>query len=311
MDAAMTNKNTAPAKEKSPDLTGMRSGRLTVVGRTDQRRRGSVLWRCRCDCGNEILAEAYKIRSGLVASCGCSRKGHGIKDITGQQFGRLTALYRLEKKQGSSYLWPCRCSCGNEVEVPVNGLLFGKRQSCGCARTESLQNRDGDIRGQQFGRLTAIEPLDRRYHGSVVWRCRCSCGNEYEAPYNMLLSGNTTSCGCKKKEHPQPPLHYVEGTCIEMIDQQNLRKDNTSGCTGVTAVRNGRWRAELTFRGKRYFLGTYINKQNAINARKEAEDRIFGGFLEKYYEESPLQKHEYENKRKARMERLHTKRIAV
>ena len=285
MDAAMTNKNTAPAKEKSPDLTGMRSGRLTVVGRTDQRRRGSVLWRCRCDCGNEILAEAYKIRSGLVASCGCSRKGHGIKDITGQQFGRLTALYRLEKKQGSSYLWHCRCSCGNEVDVPVNGLLFGKRQSCGCARRETLQKRAGDIRGQQFGRLTAIEPLEERYHGNVLWRCRCSCGNECEIPYSMLLSGNTTSCGCKRKEHEQPPLHYVDGTCIEMINRKTVRKDNTSGYTGVTAVRGGKWKAEITFRGKRQHLGTFSSLESAVEARKKAEGRVFGEYLDRYYSE--------------------------
>ena len=268
---------------KTNDLQGLRSGRLLVLKKTELRRRGSVLWLCRCDCGRDVLAEAYKLQAGLVKSCGCSRRGQGIKDITGRQFGRLTALYRLDKKQGSAYLWHCRCSCGKELDVPVNGLLFGKRQSCGCARIETLQNRAGDIRGRQFGRLTAIEPLEERYHGNVLWRCRCSCGKECEIPYSMLLSGNTTSCGCKKKEHEQPPLHYVDGTCIEMIKRKRVRKDNTSGCTGVTAIRGGKWKAEITFQGKRRHLGTYFTLESAVEARKKAEGRIFGEYLDKYY----------------------------
>ncbi len=261
----------------------MRSGRLTAIEKTDQKKRGSILWRCRCDCGRETLVEAYKIRSGATTSCGCARKGHGVKDLTGQQFGRLTALYRLDKKQGSTYLWKCRCSCGNEVDVPVNSLLFGKQQSCGCARREFLQSRAGDITGQQFGRLTALYPLKERYHGNVIWRCRCSCGTECEVSYSMLLSGNTTSCGCKKKENPQPPLHYVDGTCIEMIDRSDVRKDNTSGYTGVTPVRGGKWRAEITFKGKRYYLGTFSSLENAAHVRKKAEERIFGEYLDRYY----------------------------
>lgn len=265
------------------DITGMRSGKLTALEKTDQKRRGSALWRCRCDCGKEVLLEAYKIRSARVTSCGCSRKGKSVKDITGRQFGRLTALNRLDKKKGSSYLWRCRCSCGKETEVSVNALLSGKIQSCGCTRVERMQNRAVDIRGKTFGMLTALEPLDRRYQNSVLWKCRCSCGNECEVAYNQLVSGNTTSCGCKKQMHEQPPLHYIDGTCIEMIERRSLRKDNTSGFTGVIAQKNGSWKAEITFQGKRQYLGTYPDRMSAALARKRAENRIFGEYLDSYY----------------------------
>ena len=68
-----------------------------------------------------------------------------------------------------------------------------------------------------------------------------------------------------------------------MIERNSLRKDNTSGCTGVTALKNGRWRAEITFRGKRYYLGSYRERSSAIQARREAEERLFGRFLNEYY----------------------------
>ena len=52
---------------------GQRFGRLTVLGRTDQRARcGVILWLCRCDCGREPLARADQLAGGKTRSCGCA-----------------------------------------------------------------------------------------------------------------------------------------------------------------------------------------------------------------------------------------------
>lgn len=38
------------------DLTRRKFGRLVVIGRSDKRaKNGSVLWECKCDCGNTTL----------------------------------------------------------------------------------------------------------------------------------------------------------------------------------------------------------------------------------------------------------------
>lgn len=40
-----------------------------------------------------------------------------IKDLTGQKFGRLTAIeFRGTNKSGNA-LWLCKCDCGNETVV--------------------------------------------------------------------------------------------------------------------------------------------------------------------------------------------------
>ena len=58
-----------------------------------------------------------------------------------------------------------------------------------------------DLTGQRFGRLTAIEPTKERKNGYIMWRCLCDCGNETEARENSLVSGNTKSVGCLRKEN--------------------------------------------------------------------------------------------------------------
>ena len=50
---------------KSPDITGNKYGRLTVIGRSDKRQkrgnRSTPLWECRCECG----AITYKAKDTL------------------------------------------------------------------------------------------------------------------------------------------------------------------------------------------------------------------------------------------------------
>lgn len=266
------------------DLTGIRSGKLVALEQTEEKRRGVILWKCRCDCGREFLAEGYKISKGMIGSCGCARNLHQIKDLSGQKFGKLTALQRLNKKLGTSYAWLCRCDCGRLTEVSTNALLQGKTKSCGCGKIEGLKKLAKDIRGKRFGRLTALEPTEQRFGGSVVWRCQCDCGKEADVAYNSLVSGNTKSCGCLLKEHQSPAeyMHYIDGTCIELLERKGLRRDNTSGCTGVTFC-HGKWKAQINFKGKAYYLGIYTKIEDAIAVRKEAEEQIFGQFIEWYY----------------------------
>lgn len=56
-------------------------------------------------------------------------------DLTGMRFGRLVAEYKTSKRdyKGSVY-WHCRCDCGNEIDVPADGLRTGNNLSCGCLK---------------------------------------------------------------------------------------------------------------------------------------------------------------------------------
>lgn len=58
------------------DLIGQRFGRLTVVAYIPPEKRTArqYNWWCRCDCGNEIKANASKLKGGLQQSCGCLKR---------------------------------------------------------------------------------------------------------------------------------------------------------------------------------------------------------------------------------------------
>jgi hypothetical protein len=56
------------------DLTGKRFGKLTVLEYTNERRNGSVMWLCKCDCGNTKLIRQQNLTKGNTVSCGCFRK---------------------------------------------------------------------------------------------------------------------------------------------------------------------------------------------------------------------------------------------
>ncbi len=55
------------------DLTGQRFGRLVVVERSDNDKRGRSTWKCQCDCGKYSIQSSTNLREGHVVSCGCAR----------------------------------------------------------------------------------------------------------------------------------------------------------------------------------------------------------------------------------------------
>ena len=91
---------------KYKDLTGLRIGKLTVMEPTEERIRNAVVWRCRCDCGNEILVESRRLKPGAIYSCGCVKNPYdGIKDLTGLRFGKLTVKENPAIKQKTGILY--------------------------------------------------------------------------------------------------------------------------------------------------------------------------------------------------------------
>jgi len=61
------------------DLTGQRFGRLTVIEFAKKTKDRQFMWKCKCDCGNEVDVRGYSLRSGKTKSCGCLQKEINIK----------------------------------------------------------------------------------------------------------------------------------------------------------------------------------------------------------------------------------------
>ena len=56
---------------KQLNLTGERFGKLVAIKTIGKNKNGGYLWKCKCDCGNEIMANVGNLKNGHTKSCGC------------------------------------------------------------------------------------------------------------------------------------------------------------------------------------------------------------------------------------------------
>ena len=68
---------------KTKDLSNQKFGYVTAIKATKNRDHASIVWLCKCDCGNEVLLSArYLKQSDKSPSCGkgCVNKGPQLKE---------------------------------------------------------------------------------------------------------------------------------------------------------------------------------------------------------------------------------------
>lgn len=151
------------------DMVGKRCGRLLVlesVGKTHNRK---TIWRCQCDCGKEKFLTGTRLRASRrpTKSCGCLvsdrvslSNQRRAKDLTGQRFGRLTAV-RPAANLHSCSSWECRCDCGTVIIARTGNLMQGGTRSCGCLRIAA-----------EFARGTNINSMDVPFEVTNVIKTR-------------------------------------------------------------------------------------------------------------------------------------------
>lgn len=280
--AKRTEITISPVPDTRPKIkVGCRVGKLIVAAPTSQRKCGYTVWECRCDCGGRILLDTRCLQRGTILDCGCqSRTKPGQSDITGMRFGKLVAVEPTKQRACGTVVWRCQCDCGKEVLTSLHQLRAGYRKSCGCLSHPPLK----DFVGKRFGRLTVTAYAGKR-DGMHRWKCRCDCGRETIAGQTLLQTGKTKSCGCLQAEMYKKNLKLVDGTSVAILEahKKRLNRNNTSGHTGVYQdARNGKWVAQIGFKGKTYYLGAYSDKQDAVEARKRGEE-LHDDFIEWYY----------------------------
>ena len=268
---------------------GYHVGILTVTDRTEKRVSGYTVWRCLCECGGEVELDTRCLQRGSVTDCGCSSAVRpGMLDMSGMRFGMLVALEPTEERsKDGSAMWLCQCDCGNVCTANSSQLRSGQKKSCGCLRHPALK----DYIGKRFGQLTVLAYEEKRA-GMHRWRCRCDCGRETVVGQTLLQTGKTKSCGCLQSTVILNNAGHLEGTSVKALEyyRTHLNTRNTSGHTGVYKnAKSDKWIAQITFRRKTYYLGSYTDLEDAVDARKKAE-AMHDEFLEWYYEKYPDRK---------------------
>lgn len=182
----------SPKGTKCLDLTNQKFNNLTAISPIWDKRcsDGTILWKCKCDCGSIVDAGSTDIRRGNVRSCGCV-KGQAEKriiDLKNQKFGKLTVLRRTTKEEGGKKIksWMCQCECGKLHVASQRHLLCGSVSSCGCFRKNPI-NRNPDRKEAMLALL---------FHSLVKARNReknVSSDINFEA-FKKLVSSNCHYC---------------------------------------------------------------------------------------------------------------------
>ena len=214
-------------------------GELTVVAEDFKREQVDIdkfpnkkhfkYYKCLCSCGKETTVQMYQLLTGRTRSCGHLKKeltGAKPKDLTGQKFGHLTALYIDDTKHygnGKHVYWICKCNlCGNYKSIRSSDLLSGKIVDCGCGKWERLSNsRTIDLSNQRFGHLTVLErDLSQIKIGGgkeAYWLCKCDlCGRIESNSRSILLDYGKDRCKVCAG------VSMGEKKIMEILDKHNI-----------------------------------------------------------------------------------------
>lgn len=228
------------------DITGQRFGRLIVLGidgkKYDNHGNSEYYWKCRCDCGNEIIVRGTVLRRKDTKSCGCLQAEESMLrakertiDLTGKRFGLLTVLERVENTEFDNNLgtWKCKCDCGNEKYADGYYLRKGMISSCGCLKQSKYelyvlqyfdeigfinsidyecQKRFDDLRGYSDGKLS----FDFAVYKNEKLLCLIECqGQQHYKPVEYFGGEEQFE---KQQIHDNKKREYAKSINAELIE---------------------------------------------------------------------------------------------
>lgn len=184
-------------------------------------------------------------------------------DLTGQKFGKLTAIYYDQNKKK----WFCKCDCSGEKYVKGGHLRHGDVQSCGCLNSP-------DLTGEKFDKITVIEklPPNQQDGNYTSYKCICDCGNEIILNSHILLHRKHITCGlCDSKyvRHDENGK-YVGTTEYKIWDGIKQRCYNPKS---HKYYRYGQRGIKMCDRWKENFIN-FLNDMGPRPSKKHSIDRI-------------------------------------
>ena len=131
-------------KRCTKPMIGKVFGRLTVLKKMYTKKGRGAYYKCRCSCGNIVIVQGTMLRSKNTRSCGCYNKDRTreacFKDLTGQRFGKLVVVKRVDdlvQENGRRRVrFLCQCDCGGSIVTTKDTLMAGEVMSCGCLQSK-------------------------------------------------------------------------------------------------------------------------------------------------------------------------------
>lgn len=233
------------------DLTGKKFGKLTVLGRTEQRKdsagRTIMYWYCVCDCQKNLPEEEREIiavrgrnlRDGKTISCGCYRREWNKKENRYEIDGNIVRMYDCRDKMFIIDLDDLDKVIQHRWRVDDEGYVHSN-----------------------FAMIDGKAPV------IALHRFVMNCSDKNFDVDHI----NHNPCDNRKDN-----LRI----CTHLQNMHNLkpRKNNKAGVSGIQFDSSSkRYIATIGVNMEKIYLGCYESLEDAIKVRKEAEAKYYKGF---------------------------------
>jgi hypothetical protein len=174
----------------------------------------------------------------------------GIRDLTGQRFGKLQALEQLANELNHRICWLCLCDCGRKKVIASNHLTSGKIISCGCIQKrvhwKHGRHKEPEYRSWVAAKARCFNPKNQAYAdygGRGIKVCE-EWRNNFIAFYREM--------------GPCP-----EGMSLDRIDNnRGYEPGNCRWASKFYQVRNTRSTKMLTFNSKTQVVSDWSRELN-------------------------------------------------
>lgn len=232
--------------------------------------------------------------------------GRVAKDLTGQKFGKLTVIKRVENRIYSNGYetpqWLCKCDCGNDtIVIGKNLTKKNGTKSCGCFIAENMSKikkryNTYDLTGE-YGIGYTSNNKEFYFDLEDYDKIKDYCWYIHKSGY--VVSSNNDSRQTIKMHRlildcndDLTPDHIHGKDTRNDNRKSNLRivthsqnmmnrklSNNKSGVTGVFWDKNiNKWLAYINVDKVRHYLGSFDSFENAKSVRKKAEEKYHGEY---------------------------------
>jgi len=230
---------------KFQDLTGCEFGKLTVIGRAPDRivpsGQHKTMWWCKCNCNNTELKaiDAYSLTHNRTTSCGCVQK-----EITKARLKKLNT-YDLTGEYGIGYT-----SKGESFYFDLEDYdkIKGYTWFIGTGTIDGYV-----VSGTKNRKHTLMHRVVMNYDGLC----------DIDHIHGKETRNDNRKCNLR----------------IATRSQNNMNKGIVYSNTGIMGVHqlkhNNKFRAYIGKNGTTTNLGDFNNIEDAILARRKAEEDLF------------------------------------
>ena len=239
-------------------------------------------------------------------------------------YGRLKAISLPYRNNKNRWVVDCECQCENKTlrTVRVDALLSGSTKGCGCVAKENAKIAGHNTHKTNIYDLTNecgigytsnkneygenFFYFDLEDYEKIKDYCWCFDKDGYlmtmdkkknvkmhrlimDCPPNLEVDhiGHRINGGGTENDNRKINLRICEHyqNC-----SNRLSGKNNSGAIGVNLTKSNKWKASIHVNGNNIIIGHFDNFDDAVKARKDAEDVYFGEYS---YDNSMKISHEY------------------